>query len=213
MTGDKNVNQSSERPKWTYEELEAFAKKYHDAGLVKQQADRGEVPLENYIKAQGDLYADDLVYTWGLGPYNPDFVANNKDEVMRICFGAESAGVEFWNYPWRDYWIDPEKGVVYWKWEMVTPWQKPDGTYYQAAGFIHTFARYAGDMKCDKLYDANECMALYYCHEECIAAGLAPEVLTKKYNLRTQRIALAKERRQEYLEELCEERDAGGRDS
>ena len=47
--------------KWSYEELERFAKKVHD--IMEEARETG-----SYKKAFEDLYTDDAVYSWGLGP-------------------------------------------------------------------------------------------------------------------------------------------------
>lgn len=185
--------------KWSYDELEAFLKKIHD--VMDEARETG-----NYTAVFEDLYTEDAIYSWGLGPTLPDFVATGKDEIMRIALGAEMGGVDGWKYPWSGYWIDEKQGVVAYRWEMVSPWKAPkgstDGEYYKSDGYGYTFHYYAGNMKSKKQLDLCETQQLQYVHAEGIAAGLANEALTKKVEMRRQREAFAAEEWKDHLEEI-----------
>lgn len=184
--------------KWSYEELEQFAKKIHDVMNIARETG-------SYKKAFEDIFTDDASYSWGLGPTMPDFMAKGKEEILRIALGAEMGGVDGWKYPWSGYWIDDEQGLVIYRWTMVSPWQYPDGTYYASDGAGYTMHYYAGNMQSCKQIDVCETQQLQYVHAEGVAGGFANETLVKKVEMRRQREAFALDEWKRHLENLQEE--------
>jgi hypothetical protein len=199
MAENRNTNQKEEYG-WPYEEVDAYVRRYHDRMLEAEETG-------NFGLAQEQSFTDDAIYNWNIGPTEPDMIANGKDEVLRIAYGAELAGVEGWKYPMVDYWLDPQQGLIVWKFEMISPWPKwPDGDdYYMARGHGYTMQIYVGDMHVNRQYDECETPPLYWTHAEGIALGAAGKTLTEKYHMRVKRIQSALARREEYLEDLREE--------
>ena len=55
----------------------------------------------------GDYYAEDAIYSWNTGPTH-EFVAHGRDEIRRLVFGTEMAGLEKWTYPYVRVLIDDQ---------------------------------------------------------------------------------------------------------
>ena len=189
---------TAELNKYTYEEIEAFGKKIHDVMLEARKTGQ-------YVMANEAILDDNVVYEWALGPTLPAYIANGKDAVMRNALGAEMAGVDGWKYPWGDYWVDPEKGVLIYNWKMISPWERSDGTFYAANGYGYSFHTYAGNGRTKHKTDICESQMLQYCHAEGVAGGFANEAMREKVKMRRTRETMALENWIEHLEELREE--------
>lgn len=184
--------------KYSYEELEQFAKKIQD--VMTDARENG-----NYSSAFEQVFTDDAFYRWGLGPMLPDFMANGKDEILKVALGAEMSGTDGWKYPWLESYIDDEQGIICYRWYMESPWEKPDGSFYRSAGYGYTAHWYAGNMLSSRQEDWCESDPLNYTHAEGFANGMANEAMRQKVLLRRKREAMAIEQWQEHLEEIREE--------
>ena len=91
----------------------------------------------------GGFYAEDALYSWNNGPRH-EFVARGRDEIRRLVFGTEMAGLEKWTYPYVRVLIDEKIGEVIGIWRQIAPLKQPDGTPWEIAGTGGSWFRYAG---------------------------------------------------------------------
>ena len=91
----------------------------------------------------GDFYSEDALYTWNNGS-KYEFVARGRDEIRRVAFGSEMAGLERWVYPYVRVLVDEQIGEVIGVWRQIAPVKRPDGTPYEIAGTGGSWFRYAG---------------------------------------------------------------------
>lgn len=90
-----------------------------------------------------DFYAPDALYSWNNGPKH-EFVARGREEIRRLVFGTEMAGLEKWTYPYVRVLIDDQQGEVIGIWRQVAPVLQDDGTPYEIAGTGGSWFRYGG---------------------------------------------------------------------
>jgi hypothetical protein len=122
-------------PAFPREELEEMMRRFVAANdRAGQTGDWG--PL-------GDFYAEDALYSWNNGPRH-EFVARGRDEIRRLVFGTEMAGLEKWTYPYVRVLIDDQIGEVIGIWRQIAPGKQPDGTPWEIAGTGGSWFRYAG---------------------------------------------------------------------
>ncbi|SHF22684.1 aminomethyltransferase family protein [Lactonifactor longoviformis] len=181
-------------------ELKQFAEMWKKA-LDKARKTRDYAPLARYM-------TDDFKYTWCLPGVDPTYFhkrleANGKDEVVNTVHIDTMIGVEGWDYPWIETYIDPRKGVIFYMWKEVTPYRKKDGTLFENQAFAVTRLDYAGGYKVKVMEDLVDCEFHIALVDETIAAGFAPESLIQKQNEYYRQLAKDYNAFYRHLEELC----------
>jgi hypothetical protein len=91
----------------------------------------------------GDFYTEDAIYSWNTGAHH-EFVARGRDEIRRLVFGTEMAGLDKWSYPYVRVLIDEKIGEVIGVWRQIAPVRRADGTPYEIPGTGGSWFRYAG---------------------------------------------------------------------
>jgi hypothetical protein len=94
----------------------------------------------------GAFYTEDAVYSWNNG-HKYEFVVRGRDEIRKIAFGSEMAGLEHWVYPYVRVLIDDRIGEVIGIWRQVAPVERADGTPTEIAGTGGSWFRYAGNFQ------------------------------------------------------------------
>lgn len=182
-------------------ELKEFAELWKKA-LIKARKTRDLAPVARYM-------TDDFKYTWCLPGVDPSFFnktveACGKQTVLDTVDKDVFLGIEGWDYPWIETYIDPRKGVIFYLWKEITPYQKNDGTYFENRAFAVTKLDYAGGYKVSLMEDLVDCEFHVALVDELIAAGKAPEELVQKQNAYKEQLAKDYTAFCAHLGELCE---------
>jgi hypothetical protein len=94
----------------------------------------------------GDFYTEDAINSWNNG-HKYEFVVRGRDEIRKVAFGSEMAGLEHWVYPYVRVLIDDRIGEVIGMWRQVAPVERADGTPTEIAGTGGSWFRYAGNFQ------------------------------------------------------------------
>src|SRR5690349_14936196 len=89
---------------WPRAELEEMVDRWLKANVRSEGA-------SNWTEHLGQMYTEDAVYKWNIGP-NEEFVAKGRKEIMEIALGYQMKGFEDWEYPYHDIIIDEKRGSV-----------------------------------------------------------------------------------------------------
>jgi SnoaL-like domain len=89
-----------------------------------------------------DFFAPDATYGWNCGP-DDDFMAVGREEIRRLAFGLEMAGLEGWSYPYQAVMVDDRASMAIGLWRQVAGLRRPDGAPYEMAGFGASWFGYA----------------------------------------------------------------------
>jgi hypothetical protein len=133
----------------------------------------------NWAEFLSNLYTEDAVYSWNIGP-NEEFVARGRKEIHEIALGYQMKGFEDWIYPYHDVVIDETRGTVIGFWRQVSPYQRPDGSTYEVAGIGGSWFEYGGDFKWKWQRDFFDFGNAKACFFELAGAGLLSAVVKQK---------------------------------
>lgn len=125
---------------WPRAELEEMVERWLAATVEAEK--RGG----NWADALSQLYAEDAVYSWNIGP-NEEFVATGRAEIRDIALGYQMAGLEDWSYPYHDIIIDEQRGSVIGFWRQVSPAVRRDGSRIAIEGIGGSWFEYGGDFQ------------------------------------------------------------------
>ncbi len=131
----------------------------------------------------GAFYTDDAEYHWDLGP-NETFVVRGLRDIVEVGLGYQMEGFEDWAYPYERVVIDELKGEVVGFWRQISPYKRPDGSFYQVAGLGCSHFRYAGDFKWSFQQDFLDLASVISSITELAAAGHLPQALKTKMQRR-----------------------------
>ena len=131
----------------------------------------------------GAFYTDDAEYRWDLGP-DETFVARGLQEIREIAIGYQMQGFERWSYPYERVVIDEAKGEVVGFWRQISPYKRPDGTFYEVPGFGCSYFRYADNFKWSHQQDYLDLASVVATLRDLAAVGLLPEPLKAKMKSR-----------------------------
>lgn len=131
----------------------------------------------------GAYYSDDAEYRWDLGP-DQTFLARGLHDIREVAVGYQMEGFEHWSYPYERVVIDEAKGEVVGFWRQVSPYKRPDGTFYEVAGLGTSWFRYAGHFKWSHQQDFLDLASVVATLRDLAAAGLLPEALKEKMKMR-----------------------------
>jgi hypothetical protein len=137
----------------------------------------------DWITHLGAYYTDDAEYHWDLGP-DQTFVVRGIKAIREIGVGYQMEGFEDWSYPYERVVIDEAKGEVVGFWRQISPYKRPDGSFYQVAGLGCSHFRYAGQFKWSFQQDFLDLASVIATLRDLAAAGLLPEALKKKMQMR-----------------------------
>jgi hypothetical protein len=137
----------------------------------------------NWKDTLGAYYSDDAEYRWDLGP-DETFLVRGLHDIREIGVGYQMEGFERWSYPYERWVIDETKGEIVGFWRQISPYKRPDGTFYQVAGYGTSWFRYAGNFKWSHQQDYLDLASVVATLRDLAAAGLLPEALKQKMQMR-----------------------------
>ncbi|HVZ33906.1 MAG TPA: hypothetical protein VG963_15875 [Polyangiaceae bacterium] len=130
----------------------------------------------------GAHYTDDAEYRWDLGP-DETFVARGVNEIKEVAIGYQMQGFEGWTYPYHRVVLDEVKGEAVGFWRQISPYKRPDGSFYEVPGLCGSWFRYGGDYKWSHQHDFFDLGSVIATLRDLAAAGLLPEPLKKKMQM------------------------------
>lgn len=131
----------------------------------------------------GAFYTVDAEYRWELGP-DETFIARGVHDIREIAVGYQMQGFERWRYPYERVVIDEAKGEVVGFWRQISPYRRADGTFYEVPGLGSSWFRYAGNYEWSHQQDFFDLGCVVATLRDLAAAGLLPEALKKKMQMR-----------------------------
>lgn len=162
-------------PEYPREELEEMMQRWLAANK------RAEAE-HDWSKHLGPMYTEDAHYSWNVGP-NEEFNAYGRKQIQEIALGYQMKGFEEWRYPYHDVIIDPQRGAVIGFWKQRSPFQRPDGSYYEAAGIGGSWFEYGGNYQWRwqrDFFDLGNTKELFF---ELAGAGKLNPVVKQKIHL------------------------------
>jgi hypothetical protein len=139
--------------------------------------------LADWRSTLGAYYTDDAEYRWELGPEETGLSRGVK-EIREIAIGSLMEGFERWSYPYVRVVIDEVKGEVVGYWKQISPYKRPDGTYYEVPGLGSSWFRYAGNYKWSHQHDHFDLGSVIATLRDLAAVGYLPEPLKQKMRRR-----------------------------
>jgi hypothetical protein len=130
----------------------------------------------------GAHYTDDAEYRWDLGP-DETFVAHGLNDIREVAIGYQMQGFENWSYPYHRVVMDDVKGEVVGFWRQVSPFKRPDGSFYEVPGLCGSWFRYGGNFKWSHQQDFFDLGCIVATLRDLAAAGLLPDALKKKMQM------------------------------
>lgn len=158
---------------WPRAELEEMVERWLAATIEAEK--RGG----NWADALSQLYAEDAVYSWNIGP-NEEFVATGRAEIRDIALGYQMAGLEDWSYPYHDIIIDERRGSVVGFWRQVSPAVRKDGSRIAIEGIGGSWFEYGGNFQWQwqrDFFDLGNAKAAFF---EVAGAGKLSPVMKQK---------------------------------
>jgi hypothetical protein len=177
--------------------METTTQSYADAASRASRASRAELEemmqrwLDAHRRAEatgdwkntlGAHYTEDAEYRWDLGP-DQTFVAHGLQEIREVAIGDQMEGFDGWSYPYERVVIDEQKGEIVGFWRQVSPFQRPDGTFYIVPGLGSSWFRYAGNFKWSHQQDFFDLGCVVATLRDLAAAGLLPDRLKRKMQM------------------------------
>lgn len=159
----------------TRAELEEMMKRWLDANQRAQNSGDWATTLSAH-------YTDDAEYRWDLGP-DETFVARGVEEIREIAIRTQMVGFENWSYPYQRVVMDEVSGEVVGFWRQVSPFKRPDGSYYEVPGLCGSLFRYGGNFKWSYQQDFFDLGCVIATLRDLAAAGLLPDALKKKMQM------------------------------
>lgn len=138
----------------------------------------------------GAHYTEDAEYRWDLGP-DETFVVRGVQEIREIAVGYQMKGFEHWSYPYERVVIDDVKGEVVGFWRQVSPFRRPDGSFYEVPGLGSSWFRYGGNFRWSHQQDFFDLGCVVATLRDLAAVGLLPEPLKEKMKLRARGVPMA----------------------
>ena len=163
-------------------ELEEMVERWLQANIDAEKAG-------DWTKHIGPFYKKDAVYAWNIGP-NEEFVANGRKEICDIALGYQMKGFEEWQYPYHDIIIDQKRGTVIGFWKQVSPYKRPDGTYYEIAGIGGSWFEYGGDYQWQWQRDFFDLGNAKDCFFQLAGAGVLDSVVKDKIHQQAKGVLL-----------------------
>lgn len=133
----------------------------------------------NWADTMSQLYAEDAVYSWNIGP-NEEFVANGRAEIRDIALGYQMKGFEDWSYPYHDIVIDERRGTVIGFWRQISPAKRADGSSMAIEGIGGSWFEYGGNFQWKwqrDFFDLGNARALFF---ELAGKGVLSPVVKEK---------------------------------
>lgn len=158
-------------------ELEEMMRRWLDANRRAEETGDWKTTL-------GAHYLDDAEYRWDIGP-DETFVARGVQEIREVAIGYQMAGFEGWKYPYERVIIDEQQGEIVCFWRQISPFKRPDGTYYEVQGGGGSWFRYGGDYKWAEQRDFFDFSCVMATMRDLAAAGYLPESVKKKIQMVT----------------------------
>jgi hypothetical protein len=156
-------------------ELEEMMKRWLDAHTRAEESGDWKTTL-------GAHYTDDAEYRWDLGP-DETFVARGVEQIREVAVGYQMQGFENWSYPYHRVVIDDAKGEIVGFWRQISPFKRPDGSFYEVPGLAGSWFRYAGNFKWSHQQDFFDLSCVIATLRDLAGAGLLPEPLKKKMQM------------------------------
>jgi hypothetical protein len=139
--------------------------------------------LADWSSTLGAFYTDDAEYRWELGPEETG-LSRGVQEIRAVAIGSLMEGFERWSYPYVRVVIDEMKGEVVGYWRQISPYKRPDGSFYEVPGLGSSWFRYAGNYKWSQQHDHLDLGSVIATLRDLAAAGHLPDVLKKKMQQR-----------------------------
>jgi hypothetical protein len=118
-------------------ELEEMVERWLQANIASEREG-------DWSKHLSEMYAEDAVYSWNVGP-DQDFIANGRKEIHDVAIGYQMKGFEGWEYPYHDIIIDEKRGTVIGFWRQVSPIKRKDGSPVAIEGIGGSWFEYGGN--------------------------------------------------------------------
>jgi hypothetical protein len=112
-------------------------------------------------------------------------------QIKEVAIGYQMQGFEGWTYPYDRTVIDEAKAEVVGFWRQVSPFKRPDGSFYEVPGVCGSWFRYGGDYKWSHQEDFFDLSSVIATLRDLAAAGLLSEPLKKKMQMRARGQQLA----------------------
>ena len=133
----------------------------------------------NWADTLSQLYAEDAVYSWNIGP-NEEFVASGRQEIRDVALGYQMIGLEDWSYPYHDIIIDEKRGSVIGFWRQISPAKRKDGSRIAIEGIGGSWFEYGGNYQWKwqrDFFDLGNAKAAFF---EVAGAGMLSPIMKQK---------------------------------
>lgn len=171
-TPQQHTEASVRSPRAARAELEEMMQRWLDAH-------RRAEATGDWKNTLGAHYTEDAEYRWDLGP-DQTFLAHGLQEIREVAIGDQMEGFDGWSYPYERVVIDEQKGEIVGFWRQVSPFKRPDGSFYAVAGLGSSWFRYAGNFKWSHQQDFFDLGSVVAVLRDLAGAGLLPDRLKKK---------------------------------
>jgi hypothetical protein len=164
---------------FVYGELKDFADKWNHA-LTRALK-------RNDMDSLAKFLTDDCEMYFCVPGHWPDLFhrplyAKGKENVMRVIKEQNILGYPGWDNPWFRLAIDPRKAVLFYMYDIISPYKKKDGSFWQCGNYCTTQLHYAGAMKIKKIVDVTDREYMVNLKRELVAAHVAPLEMVQEVN-------------------------------
>jgi hypothetical protein len=159
----------------TRAELEEMMRRWLEANRRAQRSGAWRTEL-------GAHFTDDAEYHWDLGA-DEVFVARGRAAIEEHAIGYQMEGFEGWSYPYQRVVLDDHKGEVVAFWRQISPFKRPDGSFYEVPGLCGSHFVYGGNFKWSRQQDFFDLGCVIATLRDLAAAGHLSEPLKKKMHM------------------------------